>query len=243
MGCPFLVIIFGLYDYKICYNVAVLAAILQAAATSLHSSMENLLQKQMKVTVVWRYAKLPTNIYWDWVWGKGRVNLNISERSERGQFPPLQYYKYWITIYNSQSAFIYNLLRNRLSSCSPVPRLRGWMDSRAAAASRWCDLRLLSNNIYSCNNIYKYLLQIWPVPPLFRTLSTNVPWKKKVNPCILLTLFQPTVIMMMMKRLRQTCEQCLTMFGIMEEWEHQCEISYHLLNFTEFFGCDRRKGL
>ena len=46
MGCPFLVIIFGLYDYKICYNVAVLAA------TSLHSSMENLLQKQMKVTVV-----------------------------------------------------------------------------------------------------------------------------------------------------------------------------------------------
>ena len=52
MGCPFLVIIFGLYDYKICYNVAVLAAILQAAATSLHSSMENLLQKQMKVKVV-----------------------------------------------------------------------------------------------------------------------------------------------------------------------------------------------
>ena len=43
--------IFGFNDNKMCYNVAVLATIL-VAAIRLHSSMETLLQKQLKVKVV-----------------------------------------------------------------------------------------------------------------------------------------------------------------------------------------------
>ena len=166
MGCPFLVIIFGLYDYKICYNVAVLAA------TSLHSSMENLLQKQMKVTVVdmLNYLRISTETECEakaaWIW--------IYRRDQRGaNFPHynITNIELQFTIHNQPSFTISSETDSAVAHQFPgcevgwIPELQPPVDDATSGCCLTISILVtISINIYYRSD--QWLLSFGHCPPM-----------------------------------------------------------------------------